>query len=76
MSVTTESGFCINRRVRCALGAIAQAVANVALARQTGVFLKGLVLNCVEPVSEQDIENWTPEFASWRLPKIIATANL
>ncbi len=42
------------------LGAIAQAVANVALARQTGVFLKGLVLNCVEPCSEQDIENWTP----------------
>ncbi|CAC5342800.1 MULTISPECIES: hypothetical protein [Planktothrix] len=36
MSVTTESGFCINRRVRCALGAIAQAVANVALARQRG----------------------------------------
>ncbi|OIP72011.1 MAG: dethiobiotin synthase [Oscillatoriales cyanobacterium CG2_30_40_61] len=42
------------------LGAIAQAVANVALARQTGVLLKGLVLNCVEPCSEQDIENWTP----------------
>lgn len=42
------------------LGAIAQAVANVALARQTGVGLKGLVLNCVEPCSEQDIENWTP----------------
>ncbi|MGL4499591.1 MAG: dethiobiotin synthase, partial [Planktothrix sp.] len=42
------------------LGAIAQAVANVALARQTGVFLKGLVLNCVEPCSEQDIKNWTP----------------
>jgi dethiobiotin synthetase len=42
------------------LGAITQAVANVALARQTGVFLKGLVLNCVEPVSKQDIENWTP----------------
>lgn len=42
------------------LGAIAQAVANVALARQTGVFLKGLVLNCVEPCSEQDRSNWTP----------------
>jgi dethiobiotin synthase len=42
------------------LGAIAQAVANVALARQTGVLLKGLVLNCIEPCSEQDIENWTP----------------
>ncbi|WRH66737.1 MAG: dethiobiotin synthase [Planktothrix sp. GU0601_MAG3] len=42
------------------LGAIAQAVANVALARQTGVFLKGLVLNCVEPTSQQDRSNWTP----------------
>ncbi|VXD23543.1 ATP-dependent dethiobiotin synthetase BioD [Planktothrix serta PCC 8927] len=42
------------------LGAIAQAVANVALARQMGVFLQGLILNCVEPCSEADIEHWTP----------------
>lgn len=42
------------------LGAIAQAVANVALARQMKVFLKGLVLNCVEPCSEEDIQNLTP----------------
>ncbi|MDJ0707124.1 MAG: dethiobiotin synthase [Leptolyngbyaceae cyanobacterium MO_188.B28] len=42
------------------LGAIAQTVANVALARQVGVQLKGIVLNCVQPCSEVDIANWTP----------------
>ncbi|PSB30044.1 ATP-dependent dethiobiotin synthetase BioD [Stenomitos frigidus ULC18] len=40
------------------LGAIGQAVANVALARQTRVHLKGIVLNCVQPCTEEDIENW------------------
>ncbi|MEB3882169.1 dethiobiotin synthase [Lyngbya sp. CCY1209] len=42
------------------LGAIAQSVANVALARQSGVNLRGIVLNCVEPRTEADIDNWTP----------------
>ncbi|HEY9797434.1 MAG TPA: dethiobiotin synthase [Leptolyngbyaceae cyanobacterium] len=42
------------------LGAIAQAVANVALARQSGVHLKGIVLNCVQSCSDQDIADWTP----------------
>jgi dethiobiotin synthetase len=42
------------------LGAIAQAVANVALARQSGVELKGIVLNCVKPCSDQEIADWTP----------------
>lgn len=42
------------------LGAIAAAVANVALARQTGVRLKGIVLNCVQPRSTQEIADWTP----------------
>ena len=42
------------------LGAIAQAVANVALARSCGVQLKGIVLNCVQSCSEEDIANWTP----------------
>ncbi|MEB3338804.1 MAG: dethiobiotin synthase [Leptolyngbyaceae bacterium] len=42
------------------LGAIAQAVANVALARQCRVHLKGIVLNCVQPRSDQEIEDWTP----------------
>lgn len=42
------------------LGAIAQAVANVALARSCGVQLQGIVLNCAQPCSEEDITNWTP----------------
>ncbi|MBW4520781.1 MAG: dethiobiotin synthase [Scytolyngbya sp. HA4215-MV1] len=42
------------------LGAIGQAVANVALARSHRVYIKGIVLNCVVPRSEQDIADWTP----------------
>lgn len=42
------------------LGAIAQAVANVALARQTKVNLKGIVLNCVQPRTDAEIADWTP----------------
>ena len=42
------------------LGAIAQAVANVALARLTHVQLKGIVLNCVQPCSESEIAAWAP----------------
>jgi dethiobiotin synthetase len=42
------------------LGAIAQAVANVALARQSRVNLKGIVLNCVQPRSNAEIADWTP----------------
>ncbi|MCX7596923.1 MAG: dethiobiotin synthase [Fischerella sp.] len=42
------------------LGAIAQAVANVALARQARVNLVGIVLNCVQSRTEEEIANWTP----------------
>jgi dethiobiotin synthetase len=42
------------------LGAIAQAVANVALARQSGIHLKGIVLNCVNSCSDQEIADWAP----------------
>lgn len=42
------------------LGAIAQAVANVALARQTRVPLRGIVLNCVQPRSQEEIADWAP----------------
>ncbi|HEY9874047.1 MAG TPA: dethiobiotin synthase [Candidatus Obscuribacterales bacterium] len=42
------------------LGAIAQAVANVALARQAHVSLKGIVLNCFQPRSDQEIADWAP----------------
>jgi len=39
-------------------GAIAQAVANVALARQCRVHLKGIVLNCVRSCHAQEREDW------------------
>jgi dethiobiotin synthetase len=39
-------------------GAIAQAVANVALATQAHVHLKGIVLNCVEPCHAHELEEW------------------
>ena len=42
------------------LGAISQSVANVALARQFKIDIKGIVLSCVQPVSEQQLEDWTP----------------
>jgi dethiobiotin synthetase len=42
------------------LGAIAQAVANVALARLSRVDLKGIILNCVQPCSEPEIADWAP----------------
>lgn len=42
------------------LGAIAQAVANVALARSCSVNLKGIVLNCVQPCSDSQLADWAP----------------
>lgn len=42
------------------LGAIAQAVANVALAREKRLNLKGIVLNCVQPRTAAEIADWTP----------------
>ncbi|MGH2415018.1 MAG: dethiobiotin synthase [Microcystaceae cyanobacterium] len=42
------------------LGGIAQAVANVALARQSRVNLKGIVLNCVQSRTDTEIADWTP----------------
>jgi dethiobiotin synthetase len=42
------------------LGAIAQAVANVALARHAGVNLKGIVLNCTQLRSEVEIADLSP----------------
>jgi dethiobiotin synthetase len=42
------------------LGAISQAVANVALAQQSRVHLKGIILNCVKPCTEEEIANWAP----------------
>jgi dethiobiotin synthetase len=42
------------------LGAIAQAVANVALAKLVHVNLKGIILNCVQPRTDEQISDWTP----------------
>jgi dethiobiotin synthetase len=42
------------------LGAIANAVANVALARSLKVDLKGIILNCTQPEAEEKIEDLTP----------------
>ncbi|MDZ8228241.1 dethiobiotin synthase [Nostoc sp. ChiVER01] len=42
------------------LGAISQAVANVALARQARINLKGIVLNCVQRRTDAEIAEWTP----------------
>jgi dethiobiotin synthetase len=42
------------------LGAIGLAVANVALARQYNVQLRGIVLNCPQPLSEAEIANFAP----------------
>lgn len=42
------------------LGAIAAVVANVALARQAGVSLVGIILNCVQPRSQAEIADLTP----------------
>jgi dethiobiotin synthetase len=41
-------------------GTMAQAIANVALAKQSRVHLKGIVLNCVTPCSEADLKAWAP----------------
>ncbi len=40
------------------LGAMGQAIAQVALARQTKVKLKGLVLSCASPEAEGKVEDW------------------
>jgi dethiobiotin synthetase len=42
------------------LGAIANAVANVALARQTKIALRGIVLNCIQARQEEEIADLTP----------------
>ncbi len=43
------------------LGAIAQIVANGALARQSKVKLKGIILNCTSEISQAELENLAPK---------------
>jgi dethiobiotin synthetase len=40
------------------LGAMGQAVANIALAREKKLKIRGLIRNCLTPVSEIEIEQW------------------
>ena len=42
------------------LGAIAQTVANVALAQQHQLTVKGIVLNCSAPLTLEEQQNWAP----------------
>ncbi|APB32316.1 dethiobiotin synthetase [Gloeomargarita lithophora Alchichica-D10] len=42
------------------LGAIGQAVAQVALARQVGVLLRGLILNEPQPLTPEQRQDWAP----------------
>lgn len=41
-------------------GAIGQAVANAALAREAKMHLKGIILNSVQPCTDQEREDWVP----------------
>lgn len=42
------------------LGCISQAVANVALARQCQLDLRGIVLNCARPLTQEQMQRWAP----------------
>ncbi|WP_417158844.1 dethiobiotin synthase [Spirulina subsalsa] len=42
------------------LGAIAQSVANVALARSHHLPIRGIVLSCTQPVTPEQVAQWTP----------------
>ncbi|RZM75008.1 dethiobiotin synthase [Leptolyngbya iicbica] len=42
------------------LGAIAQAVANTALARQYQLSVRGIILNCTAPLTKAEQQNWAP----------------
>ncbi|MEO0459135.1 MAG: dethiobiotin synthase, partial [Cyanobacteria bacterium P01_A01_bin.114] len=52
------------------LGAIANAVANVALARQTGLQLQGIVLNCTTPATAVDLAQLAPTPLIERLTQV------
>ena len=52
------------------LGAISQAVANVALARQAGVELRGIVLNCQHPEARHNLDLWAPVELLVRLTQV------
>jgi dethiobiotin synthetase len=41
------------------LGALGQAIAQVALAKQSRINLRGIILSCPQPCSPEEIEQWT-----------------
>ncbi|MBF2003690.1 MAG: ATP-dependent dethiobiotin synthetase BioD [Synechococcales cyanobacterium M58_A2018_015] len=41
-------------------GAVTQAVAHVALANQSRLHLKGMILNCIQPCQPREQEEWAP----------------
>ncbi len=43
------------------LGAIGQAVAHGALARQARLNVRGIILNCIHPCTTTELENWAPK---------------
>ncbi len=43
------------------LGAIANTIANVALAKQEKIKLKGIIFNCPTPCTQEQIDQWTPK---------------
>lgn len=52
------------------LGAIAQAVANVALARQENLDLRGIILNCSRPCTVAEVDQWAPQDLITRLTQV------
>lgn len=52
------------------LGAIAQAVANTALARQHQLTIKGIILNCTAPLTLEQQQNWAPRELIARLTQL------
>ncbi|WOD40765.1 dethiobiotin synthase [Nodosilinea sp. E11] len=52
------------------LGAIAQAIANVALARQHHLDLRGIILNCSIPCTDEQISQWAPQDVITNLAQI------
>jgi dethiobiotin synthetase len=52
------------------LGAIAQTVANVALARQHGLTLRGIILNCPNAAAMDRRDDWTPVAMMERLTQV------
>lgn len=58
------------------LGAISQAVANVALARQHQLSIRGIILNCTTPLTPEQQQNWAPVDLIERLTQLPVLGHL